>query len=72
MPKNHADNINDKYRQIDSRTNKRAKWAVSEATSARFVEEKPKRSSKFNNGFDGNRRDVDERIRRDLDESNNE
>ena len=75
MPKQDADQINDEGHQIDSRTNKRstvAKWAVSEAASARFVGTKPNRSCKSNDVFDGDRRDVDERTRRDLDESDTE
>ena len=75
MPKKDADPINDKGRQTDSRTNKRskvAKWAVSEVASASLVGQKQKRRDKSNDVLDGNRRDVDERTLRVLDESDNE
>ena len=75
MPKEDAEQINDEGRQTDSRTNKRskvAKWAISEAASASLVGKKPKRSCKTNDVLDGDRRDVDERTRRVLDESDNE
>ena len=47
-------------------------WAVLEAESARLVGKKPKRSCKSDDVVDGDRRDVDERTRRDLDKSDNE
>ena len=75
LPKKDADQINKKNRNTDSRTNKRAKvakWSVSEAAVARAVGKKPKRSFKSDEDLDGNRRDVDERTRRDLDESDDE
>ena len=75
MPKEDADQINYEGRQTDPWTNKRskvAKWVVSEAASARLVGTKPKRSCKSNDVLDGDRRDVDERTRRDLDEFDNE
>ena len=75
MPKEDADQINDEGRQTDPRKNKRskvAKWAVSEAASASFVGKKLKRSCKSNDVLDGDRRDVDERTRCNLDESDNE
>ena len=75
MPKEDADQINDEGRQTDSRTIKRskvAKWAVLESASACLVGQKPKRSCKSNDVLDGDRRDVDERTRRVLDESDNE
>ena len=75
MAKEEADQINDESRQTDHRTNKRskvAKWAVSETASSRLVGTKPKRSCKSTDVLDGDRRDVDERTRRDLDESDNE
>ena len=75
LPKEDADQINKKGRNTDSRTNKRAKDAkrsVSEAAVARAVGKRPKRSFKSDDDLDGSRRDVDERTRRDLDESDNE
>ena len=75
LPKEDADQINKNGRQTDFRTNKRAKvakWAVSEAAAARADGKKTKRVSKFYDVFDGRRRDVDERTRRDLDNSDDE
>ena len=75
LPKEDADQIIKEGRNTDSRTNKRAKvakWAVSEAAVARAAGKKPKRSCKFDDVLDGSRRDVDERTRRDLDESDDE
>ena len=75
MQKEDADQINDEGRQTDPRTNKRAKvakWAVSEAASARLVGQKPKRSCKSDDVLDGYRRDADERTRRELDAFDNE
>ena len=75
LPKEYADQINKKGRNMDSRTNKRAKvakWSISEAAIARAVRKKPKRSCKSDDVIDGSRRDVDERTLRDLDESDDE
>ena len=75
LPKEDADQINKEGRQIDPRTNKSAKvanWAVSEAAAARANGKKTKRVFKSNDVLDGGRRDVDERIRRDLDDSDDE
>ena len=75
MPNEDSDHINDEGRQTDPWTNKRAnvaKWAVSVAASASLVGTKPKRSCKSNDVLDGDRRDVDERTGRDLDELDNE
>ena len=72
MPNNDADQINDEGRQTDPLTNKRAKvskWAVSEAASASLVGKQLKRSCKSNDFLDGDRFDVDELTRRDLNES---
>ena len=72
LPKTDADQINKEGRNTDSRTNKRAKvaqWSVSEAAVARAAGKKPKRSGKSDDVLDGSRRDVDERTRRYLDES---
>ena len=58
-------------RQTDHRTNKRAKvtkWTVSEAAVARSTG-KIKRVSTSDDVLNGRRRNVDERTRRDLDES---
>ena len=74
LPKENADQIKE-GRQTDYRTNKRAKvakWAISEAASARADGKKTKRVSKFDDVLDGGRRDVGERTRRDLDESDDE
>ena len=75
MPKENADKINKDGLQTDPRTNKRAKvakWAVSEAAAARADGKKTKRVSKSDDRLDGGRRDVDERTRRDLDDSDDE
>ena len=75
MAKEDTDQINDEGRQTDSRTNKRskvAKWAVSEVASASLVGKKPKRSCKSNDVLNADRREVDERTWRVLDESDNE
>ena len=75
LPKEHADQINKDGRQTDSRTNKRAKvvkWAVSEAAAARANGKTTKRVSKSDDVFDGGRRDVDERTRLALDDSDDE
>ena len=75
LPKEDADQINKEGRNTDSRTNKRAKvakWSVSEAAVARAFGKKPKRSFKSDDVFDGSRRDLDKRTRRDLDESDDE
>ena len=75
LPKEDADQINKYGRQTDPRTNKRAKvakWAVSKSATARAVGKKTKRVSKSDDVFDGGRRDVDERTRRDLDDSDDE
>ena len=75
LPKEDADQINKDGRQNDARTNKRAKvakWAVSEAAAARADGKTTKRVSKFDDVFDGGRRDVDERTRRDLDDCDDE
>ena len=72
LHKEDADQINKEGRQTDPRTNKRAKvakWAVSEAAAARADGKKTKRVSKSDDVFDGSRRDLDERTRRDLDDS---
>ena len=74
LPKENADQIKEGC-QTDPRTNKRAKvakWAVSEAAAARADGKKTKRVSKSDDVLDGGRRDVDERTRRDLDESDDE
>ena len=74
LPKENADHINEGERQTDLRTNKRpkvAKWTVSEAAAARATG-KLKRVSKSDDVLDGRRRDVNERTRRDLDESDDE
>ena len=74
LPKEHADQIKEGDRQTDPRTNKRAKvakWTVSEAAAARATR-KLKRVSKFDDVLDGRGRDVNDRIRRDLDESDDE
>ena len=75
LTKEDADQINKEGRQTDPRTNKRAtvaKWAVSEAAAARADGKKTKRVSKSVDVLDGGRCDVDERTRRDLDESDDE
>ena len=75
LPKEDADQINKEGRNTDSRTNKRAKvakWSVSEAAVARADGKTTKRVSKSDDVFDGGRRDVDERTRRDLDDSDDE
>ena len=74
LPKENADQIKE-GRKTDPRTNKRckvAKWAVSEAAAARADGKKTKRVTKSDDVLDGGRRDVDERTRRNLDESDNE
>ena len=75
LPKEDANQINKEGRNTDSWTNKRAKvakWSVLKAAIARAVGKKPKSSFKSDDDLDGSRRDVDKRIRRDLDESNDE
>ena len=75
LPKEDADQINKDGRQTDPWTDKRAKvakWAVSEADAARADGKTTKRVSKSDDVFDGGRRDVDERTRRDLDDSDDE
>ena len=49
-----------------------AKWAVAEAAAARADGKTTMRVSKSEDVFDGGRRDVDERTRRDLDNSDDE
>ena len=74
LPKENADQVKEGDRQTDHRTNKRAKvakWTVSEAAVARGTG-KLKRVSKSDDVLNGRRRDVDERTRRDLDESDYE
>ena len=76
LPKEDADQINKEGdRQTDPRTNKCAKvakWTVSEASATRAIGKKLKRVFKSDDVLDGNRRDVDERTRRDLYESDDE
>ena len=75
LPKEDADQINKEGRQTDPRTNKRAKvakWAVSETAAARANGKKTKRVSKSYDVLDGGCRDVDERTRCDLDDSDDE
>ena len=75
LPIEDADQINKEDRQTDPSTNKGAKgakWAGSEAAAARTTGKKLMRMSKSNDVLDGNRRDMDESIRRDLDESDDE
>ena len=75
LPKEDANQINKDGRQTDPQTNKRAKvtkWAVTEAASARADGKTTKRVSKSDDVFHGGRRDVDERTRRDLDNSDDE
>ena len=75
LPKEYADPINKVGCQTDPRTNKHgkvAKWAVSEAAAARADGKKTKRVSKSDDDLEGGRQDVDERTRRDLDESDDE
>ena len=75
LPKKAADQINKEGRNTDSRTNTRAtvaRWSVSKAAVARAVGKKPKRSFKSDDVLDGSRRDLDERTRRDIDESDDE
>ena len=75
LPKKDVDQINKDGHQTDPRTNKRAnlaKWAVSEAAAARSDKKKTKRVSKSDDVLDGCRRYVDERTRRDLDDSDDE
>ena len=75
LPKEDEDQINKEDRNTDSPTNKRAKvakWSVSETAVARAAGKKPKRSLKSEDVLDGSRRDLDERTRGDLDESDNE
>ena len=74
FPKENADQVKEGYRQTDHRTNKRAKvakWTVSEAAFARATG-KVNRVSKSDDVLNGRRRDVGERTRRDLDESDYE
>ena len=71
----NADQVKEGDRQSDIRTTKRykvAKWTVSEAAAARAPEKKAKRSCKSDDVLDGCRRNVDERTRRNLDESTDE
>ena len=75
LPKEDTDQIKEGDRQADPRTSKRAKvakWAVSEAAAARATGKKLKRVSKSDDVLDGCHRDVVERTRRDLDESDYE
>ena len=75
LPKENADQINKDSRQTDPRTNKRAmvaKWAVSEAVAASADGKNTKRVSKSDDVLAGGRRDVDERTRRDFDDSDDE
>ena len=75
LSKENANQVKEGDCQTDPRTNKRAKvakWTVSEAAAVRATGKKLKRVSKYDNVFDGCRRDVDERSRRDLDESDDE
>ena len=75
LPKEDADKINKDGRQTDSRTNIRAKvakWAVSEAASARADGKTTKRVSKSDDVFHGGRRDLDKRTRRDFDDFDDE
>ena len=75
LPKEDADQINKDGRQTDPRTKKRAmvaKWAVSEAAFAPVDGKTTKLVFKFEDVFHGNRRDVDERTRRDVYDSENE
>ena len=75
LSKEDADQINKEGRQTDPRTNKRdkvAKWAISEAATARADGKKTKRVSKSDDVLAGGRGDVDERTRRDLDKSDDE
>ena len=75
MPKEDANQINKEGCQTDSRTNTRAKVAkleISEVAAARADGKKTKREFKSDDVLDGGRRDVDERTRRDLDESDDE
>ena len=72
--KENADQIKEGC-HTDPRTNKRAmvaKWAVSEAAAGRADGKKTMRVSKSDDVLDGGRRDLDERTRRDLDESDDE
>ena len=71
LPKENADQVKEGDRQTDHRMNKRAKvakWTVSEAAVARPTG-KLKRVFKSDDVLNCRRRDVDERTRRDLDES---
>ena len=73
--KEDADKINQDGRQTDPRTIKRtkvAKWTVSEAAAARADGKKTTRVFKSDDVFDGSRRDVYERTRRDFDDSDDE
>ena len=75
LPKETADQVEESDRQTDPRTNKRAKvakWTVSEAAAARVTGKKLMRVSKSDYVLDGCRRDVDERTRRNLNESDDE
>ena len=75
LPKKDADQINKEGRHTDPRANKRAKvakLAVSEAAAACAEGKKTKRVSNSDYVHDGGRRDVDERIRCDLDDSDDE
>ena len=75
LPKEDADQINKDGRQTDPPTNKRskvAKWTISAVAAARADGKTTKRVSKPYDFFDGGRRDVEERTRRDLDESDDE
>ena len=72
LPKEDVDKINKDGRQTDPRTNKRAndaKWAVSEAAVVRADGKKTKRASKSDDVLGGGRRNVDERTRQDLNDS---
>ena len=74
FPKENADQVKEGDCQTDHQTNKRAKvakWTVSEAAVA-CATGKINRMSKSDDVLNGRRRDVDERTRRDLDESDYE
>ena len=71
----NADQVKAGDRQTDPRTNKRAniaKWTVSEAAFARVTGKKLKRVYKFDDMLESCRRDVGERTRRNLNESDDE
>ena len=75
LPKENADQVKEGDRQTDPRTTKRAKvakWMISEAAAARVIGKKLKRVSKSDDVLDGCRCDMEERTRRNLNESDNE